>query len=556
MKSIYFIVAFLIINEGFSQQNLLTEKDYPVKYKRAVQFYASGNFQLSKEELAPLTSSRFSNAMVPYAHYYHALCSFKTKNYFESRSMLRQLIDRFPDWKKIDEAHLLLADACLAENNFEDAFLQINKISDSNLKKESVNLQYNYIKKINDIAQLKLLNSRFPSIALIAEQLVNAIQKQKNSSREDLELSDKLTNRFKLGEATESNNSTKKPSKSTSNVVNVAIMLPFKLDEFNANQTNRTNQYVFDLVDGMKLAKAKLEAEGISVTFNNYDIDRLAEPVSSVLNQSDFERVNLIVGPLYPDANRPIVNFVQKNEVIQIHPLSNNSQLVANEKLTFLGQSSYETQSNRAIDQILNINPIQSVSIYFGTSRRDSTFAYIYRDRAMERGFTINTIKKFTNPEIIDTKKTGHIFIVGSDDSFGQKVINALDKKKVSAPIIATSTAFDFEKGSLSIFNRQLFLIQTDFIDNSKEDVKYFRNEFVANRNIIPSYYSYLGYDYILFFGRMISKGKENVRKELNNIEYTVGYTLSGFDYTKGAKDNQFVPIVRYQDGKFVEVSR
>jgi ABC-type branched-subunit amino acid transport system substrate-binding protein len=554
MKPIPFIFLLLIGIEGFSQQNLLTEKDYPVKYKRAVQLFASGNYQLSRDELTPLTSSRFNNAIVPFAHYYHALCSFKLKNYFESRSMLRQLTDRFPDWKKTDDAYFLFADACLAENSFDEAFDKLNKITDSNLRKESLNLQYNYIKKITDLAQLKLLNTRFPSNAIIAEQLVSVIQKQKISSREDLELSDKLTNRFKLGDQTEVDK--KKPNKQSNNVVNIAVMLPFKLDEFYPSQTNRVNQYVYDIVDGMKMAKSRLESEGITINISNFDIDRTAEPVNSVIGQTDFENVNLIIGPLYPEANRPISNFTKKFDVVQIHPLSNNTQLVANEKLTLLGQSSFETQANHAIDYILNVNPTKTVAIYFGNTRRDSTFAYIYRDRAMERGFEVVAIKKYLSPESVDSRKTGHVFIVGSEDTFGSKVVNALDRKKVNSPIISTSSAFDFDKGSLSVFNRQLFLLQTDFIDNSKEEVKLFRNDFIANRNITPSYYSYLGYDYVLFFGRMLAKGKENFRKELNGIEFTQGYTLSGFDYTNGAKDNQIVPIVKYQDGKFIQVSQ
>lgn len=555
MKSVQFFLFLLIGIKGFSQQNLILEKDYPVKYKRAVQLFADGNYQLAREELSPLTSSRFNNAIVPYAHYYHALCSFKIKKYFESRSMLRQLMDRFPDWKKIDEAYLLFADACLAENSFDEAFEKINKITDPTLKKESINLQYNYIKKINQIPQLKLLNSRFQSNEIIAEQLVNAIQKQKNSSREDLELSDKLTNRFKLGDSSNEIEK-KKPVKSAPNVVNVAVLLPFKIDEFNPNQTNRTNQYVYDLVDGMKMAKAKLETEGIIVNLNTFDIDRTAEPVNAIIGQKDFERVNLIVGPLYPDANRPVLNFAKTNDIVQLHPLSNNLQLAANEKSVFLGQSSFETLSNKAIDQIMDVSATKTVSIYYGSTRRDSTFAYIYRDRAMERGFEVYSIKKFTTPEIIDSRKPGHIFIVSSDVTLGQKVVNAIDKKKISTPIIATSTAFDFDKSSLSTFNRQLYLIQTDYIDYSKEEVKLFRNEYIINRNIIPSYYSYLGYDYLLFYARMLNNDRENLRKKLNSIQYTQGYTLSGFDYTNGAKDNQFVPIVKYQDGRFVKVSQ
>lgn len=555
MKTKSIILFFLLV--GFytvAQQNtVITEKDYPVRYKKAVQLFANEQFQEAQTEFVQLTNRKFVNAMVPYAHYYHALCSYKLKKYFDARITLRQLVDRYPEWNKIEDAYYLFADACLADNYFDEGFQYIARLNNPTLKKEANDLQYNYFSKIKDINQLKALNARFGTNSIIAERLVDAIQKQKNVSREDLELSDKLTNRFGLGgsEAKEQKTKTK-----SDNIINIALFLPFKLNEFNPLSINRSNQYIYDMYEGMKLAKQKLESEKITVNLYTYDVDRTAEPITSVVKNSEFQNVDLIIGPLYPEANKATSTFTKANDIVQLHPLSNNIQLVQNEKNTYLGQPSYEIQASKAIDHILTVNPVQSVSIYYANTRRDSTFAYIYRDKAMERGFTIVAIKKFTNPESIDSRKSGHIFIVGSEDTFGTKVINAIDKKKLNVPIIASSTAFDFEGGSLSVFNRQLFLIKTDYIDNSKEDVKIFRNNYITSQNIVPSYFSYLGYDYVLFFGRIINKANDSIRKELDSIEYTQGFTLSGFDYTNGANDNHIVPIVKYQDGKFIEITR
>ena len=60
----------------------------------------------------------------------------------------------------------------------------------------------------------------------------------------------------------------------------------------------------------------------------------------------------------------------------------------------------------------------------------------------------------------------------------------------------------------------------------------------------------------LLFYARMLNNGRNQLRSSLNAIEYTQGYTLDGFDYTNGANENQIVPIIKYQDGKFIEVMR
>uniref|UniRef100_UPI003753DA7F ABC transporter substrate-binding protein n=1 Tax=Emticicia sp. TaxID=1930953 RepID=UPI003753DA7F len=380
--------------------------------------------------------------------------------------------------------------------------------------------------------------------------------KSKFASREDLELSDRLTNQFNL-EIT--NNTPKKvaPKKENNGAINVAILLPFRLFEFDPTKSNRANQYIYDMYAGMKLAKEKLETEQININLFTFDIERDASLITELINSGNFTQVDLLVGPLYPEANKIANAFAKSNQVVQVHPLSNNRQLITNDKTTFLASPSYEMQALKALDYINSQNTSRSVAIYYGNTRKDSTFAYIYRDKAMESGIEIIEIKRFSTIENIDLKrKPGHIFISGSDNSFGPKVINALDKKKVSVPIMAVSSAFDFEGSSLGIFNRQLYLIQLDYINREKEEVKNFRSSYINDQNIAPSYYGCWGYDMLLFYGRMLNSGKNKLRNNLDMIEYTQGYVLDGFDYTNGSNENKIVPIIKYQDGRFIEVAR
>lgn len=552
----FFIFLFLSYSTIAQQQTGLSDNDYLLRYKKAVQFYADQKFTEAREILLPLTNKKYENTISPYAHYYYALSAFKLNKFYDARTILKQLFERFPDWRKMEDATYLYANVAFAENKPDEALQSLNRITSRAWRQEIENMEYIYLSKIKELSQLKQLYQKSPDNPVLAQLIVDVIQNSKNASREDLELSDQLTNQFNLGGKSD-NKSKKSKAKEDDNAINVAVMLPFRLFEFDPNRTSRANQYVYDLYAGMKLAQEKLASEQINVNLYAFDVERDVKHANDVVNNRGFEKVDLIIGPLYPEVNKVANNFVKSNDAIQVHPLSNNRQLVSNEKTAFLASPSYEAQAAKAIEYIVNEKSARTVSIYYGNTRKDSTFAYIYRDRALEKGLNVLAIKKYINADDIDTKrKPDHIFISGSEQSFGPKVITALDKKRINSPIIAASAAFDFEGSSLSIFNRDLYLIQLDYMDRDKEEVKNFRSVFINSQNIAPSYYGYFGYDMLLFYGRMLKSGKNRLRSNLDSIEYTQGYTLDGFDYTNRSNENQIVPIIKYQDGRFIEVSR
>lgn len=551
-----FIFLFLSYSTIAQQQVGLSENDYLLRYKKAVQLYADQKYFEARELLLPLTNKKYENSVSPYAHYYYALSAFKLNKFYDARTILKQLFERFPDWRKMEDATYLYANIAFAENKPEEALQSLNRITSKAWRQEIENMEYIYLSKIKELSQLKQLYQKSPDNPVLAQLIVDNIQKNKNVSREDLELSDQLTNQFNLG-GNSGGNSKKSKAKENDNAINVAVMLPFRLFEFDPNRTNRANQYVYDLYAGMKLAQEKLASEQINLNLYAFDVEKDVKHANDVVNNRGFDKVDLIIGPLYPEVNKVANSFVKSNDAIQVHPLSNNLQLVNNEKSVFLASPSYETQAVKAIEYIVNEKSARSVAIYFGNTRKDSTFAYIYRDKALEKGLKVLAIRKYLNADNIETKqKPDHIFISGSEQNLGPKIISALDKKRITSPIIAISSAFDFEGSSLSIFNRDLYLIQLEYMDREKEEVKNFRSAYINSQNIGPSYYSYLGYDMLLFYGRMLKSGKNRLRNNLDSIEYTQGYTLDGFDYTNRSNENKIVPIIKYQDGKFIEVAR
>ena len=87
-----------------------------------------GQYDRAKTELGTLTER--DNPLAPYATYYSAVASFRQKKYVEARLTLKQLMDRYPDWRKLDEARYLFACVTMESGQYEDALTELQRIGD------------------------------------------------------------------------------------------------------------------------------------------------------------------------------------------------------------------------------------------------------------------------------------------------------------------------------------------------------------------------------------------------------------------------------------------
>lgn len=552
LKKTFLIICYLLFIAQTFAQNVLSEKDYELQYKKAVQLYANQAYEEARAALFPLTHRRNSNTYVPYTLYYYALSSIKANKTFEARLMLRQLFERFPDWQKSEEAYYLFANASFPDAYFDEGINYLQKIENPAMKEDKINLLYHYVAKIDDLERIKKLQKLYPNETGIALALVEKIQSSSNVSNADLALSDNLINRFGLGKKISSTTKIQTKNPNDTRVLNMGFLLPFKLNEFSEEEKKRTNQYVYEFYDGAKFAKNKLQSEGININLQAFDIEKSGEQMLDLVNNEQLDQTDILIGPLYAESNKVAATFATDKGIILVNPLSNNSQLIAEQANVFLAQASYEQQVNKTIDLLRTISRPKSANIYFGSSRKDSTLAYIYKNSLENQGYRVLEFKKLGNPELVlQSGNVGHIFVVASEGNLAGKIMAQLDKKKLNVPLICTSGAFDFENISGTLFsNRTVYVLYPEYVDKQKREVQIFKEQYFQKRNTIASYHAMLGYDMALFYGRILSKyGKNDFRTGLNAMPDNNGLLLSGFDYSNAAYENQIVPIVKYKDG-------
>lgn len=572
-KKRWFVIAvlgFLTIQTiGWAQ----TSPDLERRYKAAVKLVQLGDYERAKTELQPIMQR--VSGLSPFAYYYHAIASFRQRIYGTTMLTVKQLLDKYPDWRKKDDANYLLGAAAFEASNFDEAMLALRRVSDPEFRPEIDLMERYFLSRITDLNRLKTIQRQYPENRNLGLALITLIQ-QKSTDKGDLELSDRLSNRYGVpitpAARVEAEPATKAPvvgsvaapRNKTKGYYNVAVLFPFRADEFDPEKRLRNNQYVYDLYDGMKMAKARLQSEGITVNLFAYDLSNDDDKALELLNNPTFAQTDLIFGPLYAEPNRLVRDFTNQNGMVLVNPIATSSELVTNQPSAFLAQPSLTQQAVRSLDFVKSLNVPKKVAIYFGNARRDSTLALAYQIEVQKSGYQVVEFRKASGSvesmaagiQVSELNKPGHVFFASSNADDGVRMLDALSRRKISGPLLVTASSFDFYKTSTSTFNRrETYLLYPDFIDIERSAASEFESKYLTERNTIPSVFACQGYDQLLFFGRQIARRGTPLKNWATmRTEPDEDYVLSGFDYTKN-NENQIVPIVKFAGGKFVKVN-
>ncbi len=549
------------------------------RYKAAVRLVQTGDYDRARTELDALAQR--GGSIAPYATYYSAIALFRQKKYPEARSVLKQLMDRYPDWQKIDEAHYLFACVAMESNQYEDAMRQLQSIGNAALKADASKVERYFLPRITELSRLKAMQKEFPENRNLALALIDLIQRT-SSDKSDLELSDQLTNRFGVPSTASVARPpapapepaadakpviTTKPPVPVRNrnkgYYNVAVLFPFKVNEFDAEQRARTNQYLFDLYEGIKLAKAQLQNEGVTINLFAYDIDNTANKTLELINNPSFSQTDLIIGPLYAEPNRLMASYAGQNGIPLVNPIATSSELIANQPLSYLAQPSLVQQAEKVVAFAQSLTPVRRAAVYYGSTRKDSLLAMAYQTELKKQGVQLTDFRRMgvtadamtTSLTITEANRTGYVFLASSNEKDGPRLLDVLSRRGIKSPLLATTTAFDIYRNSLSTFSRrELYLLAMDYIDPTRPAVEAFQETYLSKRNIIPSVFASEGYDLMLFFGRSLAKNAFQTQTRNALRSETDDYILSGFDYTQ-SNDNQIVPILKFDGGRFVKAN-
>ncbi|WP_229376779.1 ABC transporter substrate-binding protein [Fibrella aquatilis] len=563
-KQIGIIVGLLVlVTAGYAQKVTDTER----RYRTGVRALQTGEYDRARNELQVVMQR--GGSFAPYAYYYHADASFQQKKYPATRTTIKELIDRFPEWRKRDEAYYLAACAAMEQGLFDEALSYTNLITDVGLRPDVDRMERNFLSRITDINRLKALQTQYPKDRTLALALIELIQ-ESSTDKADLELSDRLTNRFGVVPAPRA----PRPAPVTQPVevaktkpavvakvkgtVNVGVMLPFRLDRFDPDDRTRTNQYAYDLLEGMKMARNKLFTEGITINLFAYDVDNDPDETLELLNNAAFGQNDLLVGPLFSEPNRLVSDYALQNNITLVNPISTSHDLITNRPNAYLAQPSTWQQATGAVAFVEDQVSTKKAAVYFGTARKDSLLASAYAGELKAKGFQVVDFKRVSGKGmslgLTESNKPSHVFFASSNEDDGIRMLDAMNRSGVVGPLVTTYPAFNYFRNSLATFTRRtLLMLAPEFMDLGRNATKTFEEAYITKRSILPSVFVAQGYDLMLFFGRQLAKGSLKNRANLVTSPDD-DYVLSGFDYTQ-SNDNKIVPIIKFDGARFQKVN-
>lgn len=521
--------------------------DYLSQYKEGVALFKEGNFEGASAKFSNLTNKNYDNKVAPYAFLYAAQSAEKKGNKYQAKILYRNLLTYYPNWDKIDEARILYAQNNLADGYYEEGLKALHEIENEKYNGLKLQVMEDHMKNVKTIAALKQLYAKYPNYRPIAKALVNKIQANRYNTKADLEMSDMLTNRFKLSEEEKPKTTTKGKAEG----LHFGLLLPFELQA--SDPTLPAYRYIYDLYAGMQMAQEKLGNEGTALYLHPFDIKNDANAYKLAEKKPGFEEIQLFVGPLYAAPNSLAQKHIMDKNLIQVHPTSNNLDLIKDHKNAFLVQPSHAQQANKALDFAAKRRMGQNSQYLLRRLQKRFAICFHICRRSKKRGYTVLEFKRFTTQKLKPQK--GHLFLA-ADNNLGVKFLQNAAMNQVECEIIMTASSLSWDRINTSVLTEKVALIYPEFVNRNREVVQEFEKAYFDKHFALPSYYSYLGYDIVYYFGNRLKKGKSSFDREVNRGEYIDDFLLGGYDFSKKVKQNDIVPIVKFRDQNFEEVYR
>jgi hypothetical protein len=548
-----FLFVSLLIPGVYAQE------DYAGRYIAGKDFFRMGKYTNAMEQFKPLTTETEAHPFVQYAHYYYSLSAFKANLFPDATQMLRQLMIKYPDWDKINDAYYLLANIAFEQKKYRDAMKYLLD-KDKDIKDDADKMKSFYFKTM-PLDSLKTLNKIYPSDPVLGKAL--SIRLSITNDEKDKMLLEYLIQDFSLdrNKLIKTRKTILKPS------YNVAVLFPFMIKELNPDNPQRPNQFVLDIYEGIKLAVDSLKRKGININLYPYDTEKDISKLTALLQLPELAYMDMIIGPIYPSHNALVNEFAYNNQICIVNPLSNNAKLMENNPFVFLYQVTLEDEAlnvaNYAAAHFTNSAPTNNnVMIFYADDYKDSLLAVRYKEAATAKNFNVTVFEKAKIPKVqqllsdsVSLSYVSHIFVSSDDLTLAANVISKLEVSQMTIPLVTKEEWLEFRLLSFTqLERRQVHFLDQDYLDYNKPAVRNFKKAFTNDMNLLPTNFAYEGYDMMFLFGNALKMYGNYFRDGIQKAGFIPGRIFPGYDYTN-SNSNTFIPITKFEEQLLVPVN-
>ncbi len=548
-------------------------QNFKRQYRDAKDLYDNADYSRALGAFKPLIEYDKENPYSQYASYYYGLSAYKLGFGTVAKDIFLQTKKLYPGWEQMDEVNFMLARIYFDQHEYFHAMSLLDEIHDSGLAVDLTTMKRYYLSQISDPETLRMMLEDHPNEAPVAIALVKAIG-MRSPADQDVRLFDSLVTRYGLDRRdyiTENTLTSRKKER-----YRVALLLPFLASSLDPTPVTKRNQYVLDLYTGMKVAADTLAHEGIFIDLLAYDVELNAEATRRVLTMPELRSSDVLVGPLFSDQAKLVLDYSERNKISMINPVSNNSEFIGTNPFAMLFQPSQATLGLRSAEEVAALSSNKKCIVYFGESPRDSIKAFSFIKKALELGVKVvyaeevhkensnriftalatgTEFDEFRNPTQFTMKRDsiGSIYVASDDPVIFTKVISGVETRGDSILIVGNESWISGENATIDygLYERLGIVFESpNFVPIRDPAYIEFRRNFIKDRGTIPSNYTWMGYDFMRFAGRSLAQ--YGVYFEMGLAQESTA--ADRFDF-RGSRDNQVVPFVRFSGGELVRIS-
>ncbi|MBQ8775401.1 MAG: LysM peptidoglycan-binding domain-containing protein [Alistipes sp.] len=352
------------------------------------------------------------------------------------------------------------------------------------------------------------------------------------------------------------------------NRLNVALMLPFHIND-------KVNNNYVDFYKGVLLAMEDLKADGYSIDLSVYDTEHSAQKIKELVDYEDgLLDANLIIGPVYEDELRYVLDLAEDNNIPVVSPLADIEAV----KSPVLFQM--QSEDSRKYDKFSDVLDGSREVVMIYASSNDKSFAEEIKAEAKlapmrELNFVFNRESYFyrrnadgSNGETVDIKEfmrtqTAKAFVIVADrDTDIDRILTTLSSTRASIVdrgfnvgnymVIGNrkwSRLANIERQSF--FRNNVAFLVPYHAKRSDRAIRIFDGRYIAAYNTLPSMYSYRGYDAAMIFCRKMYEG---FGEGFENESFMPLTTLYRFKYEDGIYVNTEWTLEQYTDHFRIEI--
>jgi LysM repeat protein len=316
------------------------------------------------------------------------------------------------------------------------------------------------------------------------------------------------------------------PSKSD---YKIAVLLPFFLDK-KTNATDFVSGLSTEFYMGAKLAFDSLQSLGLTAEVMVFDTQNDTSVVKQIISKKEFQDVDLIYGPFYPDHIPIVANWAKQHAVHMVCPSAINTAVLKNNPFVYQAVPSDAQLMSGMANYIAKSSENEVVILIKSGLEKDQLLYDAFRSAYMNESHT------YKRPKMLEgtlqnystlMKKGQRIVIVFPTNDKGQAVkfmnsFNSVGSKynSESIRIFGTKDWVNFDEVKSHFKNRYNFhFAGTNDLNYSDEYTKEMNRAYRRTYNADLTKMAVQGYDVVRYFTEFFVFKKSTFRPIMNSFK-------------------------------------